>query len=262
MFFEIKSSDLVGKRVLEVGGLRFFQTFRNHAPASLLLPVQELIELLSSLTAIHPPFDPPRSLSAQSVPRSNFVAKVPNCNMTDRNAEVLGICNQTMVSTLSTSTGKSSADVRVFAARQQEDENALGKFCLFVCPTLRAWLCPRSPAQSHPFLQPVILFLQRQVQPGEAKQRRRQQLFLTFQPWSWVGRTGTSTKQSRYLPTNDIFSTRPARAPGHCKGVTRRFADAFSQAAALRARREAQDVGPPGPPPPPPPRQSAGRRGA
>ena len=133
MFFEIKSSDLVGKRVLEVGGLRFFQTFRNHAPASLLLPVQELIELLSSLTAIHPPFDPPRSLSAQSVPRSNFVAKVPNCNMTDRNAEVLGICNQTMVSTLSTSTGKSSADVRVFAARQQEDENALGKFvCLFV----------------------------------------------------------------------------------------------------------------------------------
>ncbi len=49
---------MAGKRVLDAGGLKFFQAFRHHAPAAQLLPIQEILDLLSALPitpAIYPP---------------------------------------------------------------------------------------------------------------------------------------------------------------------------------------------------------------
>ncbi len=56
---------------MDAGGLKFFQAFRHHAPAAQLLPVQEILDLLSALPITPPIYNPVSPTSAPSMQPSS-----------------------------------------------------------------------------------------------------------------------------------------------------------------------------------------------
>ena len=113
---------------MDVGGLRFFQAFRNHASAPLLLSVQEIIDRLSSLQIQPPVNNPlpdllsPASQSKVYLDRAITASSAVNASMSDKERKY-GMS----VSDCSLSPKSLRAERSTQETKRNDDEQALGK---------------------------------------------------------------------------------------------------------------------------------------